>query len=165
MSNPSHRSSALFFHFDYKYVWFLFFFAHVAEILIATSAIRPRADVAYCIHALSRRLAKTRNWTACLSGFYCLWFSIAMPNWFVFAILWIMRVISLLVIVSTLLFFFASKLLGNYIYVFQSCLIYLSCWKCKNSRHNFPTSIQCIVDNVLGGVSSFGSVPTSKPEI
>ena len=35
----------------------------VAEILFATSAVRPRADVAYCIHALSRRLAKTRNWT------------------------------------------------------------------------------------------------------
>lgn len=34
-----------------------------AEILIATSAIRPRADVAYCIRALSRRLAKTHNWT------------------------------------------------------------------------------------------------------
>ena len=33
------------------------------EILFATSPIRPRADVAYCIHALSRRLAKTRNWT------------------------------------------------------------------------------------------------------
>ncbi|KAL1106682.1 hypothetical protein V6Z11_D04G222400 [Gossypium hirsutum] len=27
---------------------------------------RPRADVAYCIHALSRRLAKTRNWTVAL---------------------------------------------------------------------------------------------------
>lgn len=35
----------------------------LAEILVATSAVRPRADVAYCIHALSRRLAKTRNWT------------------------------------------------------------------------------------------------------
>ncbi|KAK7267586.1 hypothetical protein RIF29_20264 [Crotalaria pallida] len=36
---------------------------HLRKILFATSAIRPRADVAYCIHALSRRLAKTRNWT------------------------------------------------------------------------------------------------------
>ncbi|KAF4353794.1 hypothetical protein G4B88_011653 [Cannabis sativa] len=39
----------------------VFFF--YAEILIATSAIRPRADVAYCIRALSRRLTKTHNWT------------------------------------------------------------------------------------------------------
>ncbi|PKI47626.1 hypothetical protein CRG98_031977, partial [Punica granatum] len=36
---------------------------HLRKILIATSAIRPRADVAYCIHALSRRLSKTHNWT------------------------------------------------------------------------------------------------------
>ncbi|KAJ0095432.1 hypothetical protein Patl1_15476 [Pistacia atlantica] len=36
---------------------------HLRKILFATSAIRPRADVAYCIHALARRLAKTRNWT------------------------------------------------------------------------------------------------------
>ncbi|KAG5515563.1 hypothetical protein RHGRI_020776 [Rhododendron griersonianum] len=42
------------------------------RILAATSAIRPRADVAYCIHALARRLAKTHNWTVrnyCLLGF------------------------------------------------------------------------------------------------
>ncbi|RVW27510.1 putative clathrin assembly protein [Vitis vinifera] len=25
-------------------------------------ATRPRADVAYCIHALARRLSKTHNW-------------------------------------------------------------------------------------------------------
>ena len=36
--------------------------AGVAEIVAATSIARPRADVAYCIHALARRLAKTRNW-------------------------------------------------------------------------------------------------------
>jgi hypothetical protein len=36
---------------------------HLRKIFLATSAIRPRADVAYCIHALSRRLHKTRNWT------------------------------------------------------------------------------------------------------
>ncbi|KAL0408980.1 UNVERIFIED_CONTAM: putative clathrin assembly protein [Sesamum radiatum] len=36
------------------------------EILVATSAMRPRADVAYCIHALARRLAKTHNWTVAL---------------------------------------------------------------------------------------------------
>ncbi|XAR63742.1 hypothetical protein NMG60_11023788 [Bertholletia excelsa] len=35
---------------------------HVRTIFSATSVIRPRADVAYCIHALSRRLAKTRSW-------------------------------------------------------------------------------------------------------
>ncbi|CAL1356137.1 unnamed protein product [Linum trigynum] len=39
---------------------------HVRKILFATQAIRPRADVAYCIHALSRRLAKTHNWTVAL---------------------------------------------------------------------------------------------------
>ncbi|XP_041015218.1 putative clathrin assembly protein At2g01600 isoform X1 [Juglans microcarpa x Juglans regia] len=39
---------------------------HLRKILVATSAIRPRADVAYCIRALSRRLAKTRNWTVAL---------------------------------------------------------------------------------------------------
>ncbi|XP_027909177.1 putative clathrin assembly protein At2g01600 isoform X2 [Vigna unguiculata] len=39
---------------------------HLRKILLATSAVRPRADVACCIHALSRRLAKTRNWTVAL---------------------------------------------------------------------------------------------------
>ncbi|XP_047970888.1 putative clathrin assembly protein At2g01600 [Salvia hispanica] len=39
---------------------------HLRKILVATSAIRPRADVAYCIHALARRLAKTHNWTVAL---------------------------------------------------------------------------------------------------
>ncbi|KAK8564555.1 hypothetical protein V6N12_036678 [Hibiscus sabdariffa] len=39
---------------------------HLRKIFVATSAVRPRADVAYCIHALSRRLAKTRNWTVAL---------------------------------------------------------------------------------------------------
>ncbi|XP_074295986.1 putative clathrin assembly protein At2g01600 [Silene latifolia] len=39
---------------------------HLRKLLLATSAIRPRADVAYCIHALARRLAKTRNWTVAL---------------------------------------------------------------------------------------------------
>jgi len=38
----------------------------VAEIVAATSIARPRADVAYCIHALARRLAKTRNWIVAL---------------------------------------------------------------------------------------------------
>ncbi|KAI4344461.1 hypothetical protein L6164_011686 [Bauhinia variegata] len=35
---------------------------HVRKIFYATSAQQPRADVAYCIHALSKRLSKTRNW-------------------------------------------------------------------------------------------------------
>ncbi|RDX61433.1 putative clathrin assembly protein, partial [Mucuna pruriens] len=39
---------------------------HLRKILIATSAVRPRADVAYCLHALARRLVKTRNWTVAL---------------------------------------------------------------------------------------------------
>ncbi|CAL9152577.1 unnamed protein product [Musa hybrid cultivar] len=39
---------------------------HLRKILLATSITRPRADVAYCIHALARRLAKTHNWTVAL---------------------------------------------------------------------------------------------------
>ncbi|KAJ0971522.1 hypothetical protein J5N97_019481 [Dioscorea zingiberensis] len=39
---------------------------HLRKILAATSITRPRADVAYCIHALARRLAKTHNWTVAL---------------------------------------------------------------------------------------------------
>ncbi|GFP84369.1 putative clathrin assembly protein at5g57200 [Phtheirospermum japonicum] len=35
---------------------------HVRKLFAAVSINRPRADVAYCIHALSRRLTKTRNW-------------------------------------------------------------------------------------------------------
>ena len=37
-----------------------------AEIFLSISAARPRADVAYCIHALARRLSKTRNWAVWL---------------------------------------------------------------------------------------------------
>uniref|UniRef100_A0A0E0CGH3 ENTH domain-containing protein n=1 Tax=Oryza meridionalis TaxID=40149 RepID=A0A0E0CGH3_9ORYZ len=39
---------------------------HVRKILVATSINRPRADVQYCIYALSRRLSKTKNWTVAL---------------------------------------------------------------------------------------------------
>lgn len=39
---------------------------HLRKIMVFTSAMRPRADVAYCIHALARRLAKTHNWTVAL---------------------------------------------------------------------------------------------------
>eukprot|EP01018_Ginkgo_biloba_P007328 Gb_24032 [translate_table: standard] len=39
---------------------------HIRTIFAATSAARPRADVAYCIHALARRLAKTHNWAVAL---------------------------------------------------------------------------------------------------
>lgn len=42
-------------------------YVFIVEVLAATSAIRPRADVQYCLHALARRLAKTRNWTVLLS--------------------------------------------------------------------------------------------------
>ncbi|KAI9123264.1 hypothetical protein K1719_006153 [Acacia pycnantha] len=35
---------------------------HVRKIFYATSAHQPRADVAYCIHTLARRLSKTKNW-------------------------------------------------------------------------------------------------------
>uniref|UniRef100_A0A0D9V4H1 ENTH domain-containing protein n=1 Tax=Leersia perrieri TaxID=77586 RepID=A0A0D9V4H1_9ORYZ len=39
---------------------------YLRRIVAATSIARPRADVAYCIHALARRLAKTRNWIVAL---------------------------------------------------------------------------------------------------
>uniref|UniRef100_A0A0E0JW83 ENTH domain-containing protein n=1 Tax=Oryza punctata TaxID=4537 RepID=A0A0E0JW83_ORYPU len=39
---------------------------HVRKIFVATSINRPRADVQYCIYALSRRLSKTKNWTVAL---------------------------------------------------------------------------------------------------
>ncbi|KFK29105.1 hypothetical protein AALP_AA7G089800 [Arabis alpina] len=35
---------------------------HIRKIFSATSIVRPRADVAYCIHALAKRLSKTHNW-------------------------------------------------------------------------------------------------------
>ncbi|XP_041998770.1 putative clathrin assembly protein At2g01600 isoform X1 [Salvia splendens] len=38
----------------------------LAEIMAVTSVMGPRVDVAYCVHALSRRLAKTHNWTVAL---------------------------------------------------------------------------------------------------
>ncbi|CAN8293407.1 unnamed protein product [Cochlearia groenlandica] len=41
---------------------------HLRKIFLATSATRPRADVAYCIHTLSRRMHKTRNWTVALKA-------------------------------------------------------------------------------------------------
>lgn len=39
---------------------------HIRKILVACGISRPRADVAYCIRALARRLAKTHNWTVAL---------------------------------------------------------------------------------------------------
>ncbi|XP_042491341.1 putative clathrin assembly protein At5g35200 isoform X2 [Macadamia integrifolia] len=39
---------------------------HIRAVFAAVSATRPRADVAYCIHALSRRLAKTHTWVVAL---------------------------------------------------------------------------------------------------
>lgn len=38
----------------------------IAAIFAYISASRPRADVAYCIHALARRLSRTRNWAVCI---------------------------------------------------------------------------------------------------
>nr|KAJ0194428.1 hypothetical protein LSAT_V11C800416930 [Lactuca sativa] len=35
---------------------------HVKRIIVSTSSAAPRADVGYCIHTLSRRLMKTKNW-------------------------------------------------------------------------------------------------------
>ncbi|KAL3625144.1 hypothetical protein CASFOL_030598 [Castilleja foliolosa] len=35
---------------------------HVRRIIAAVAISRPRADVGYCIHALSKRLSKTRSW-------------------------------------------------------------------------------------------------------
>ncbi|XP_074274016.1 putative clathrin assembly protein At5g35200 isoform X2 [Silene latifolia] len=39
---------------------------HIRAIFAAVSATRPRADVAYCINALAKRLAKTHNWAVAL---------------------------------------------------------------------------------------------------
>ncbi|CAA0806525.1 Putative clathrin assembly protein [Striga hermonthica] len=39
---------------------------HVRIILGAVSGSRPRADVSFCIHALTKRLAKTRTWVVAL---------------------------------------------------------------------------------------------------
>ncbi|GAB2210598.1 hypothetical protein Drorol1_Dr00015866 [Drosera rotundifolia] len=39
---------------------------HMRAIFAAVSAVRPRADVAYCIHALARRLSRTHNWAVAL---------------------------------------------------------------------------------------------------
>ncbi|KAI5675679.1 hypothetical protein M9H77_06629 [Catharanthus roseus] len=38
---------------------------HMRTIFNSVCASSPRADVAYCIHALARRLAKTHTWTVC----------------------------------------------------------------------------------------------------
>ncbi|XP_057487081.1 LOW QUALITY PROTEIN: putative clathrin assembly protein At5g35200 [Actinidia eriantha] len=39
---------------------------YIRAIFASISATRPRADVAYCIHALARRLSKTHNWAVAL---------------------------------------------------------------------------------------------------
>ncbi|CAL0325657.1 unnamed protein product [Lupinus luteus] len=39
---------------------------HIRAIFSAVSATRPRADVAYCIRALARRLSRTHNWAVAL---------------------------------------------------------------------------------------------------
>lgn len=40
-------------------------FSFLSAILDAVSASRPRADVAYCIQGLSKRLTKTHSWMVC----------------------------------------------------------------------------------------------------
>lgn len=39
---------------------------HIRALFAALSATRPRADIAYCVHALGRRLSKTHNWAVAL---------------------------------------------------------------------------------------------------
>ncbi|XP_017250352.1 putative clathrin assembly protein At5g35200 isoform X1 [Daucus carota subsp. sativus] len=39
---------------------------HIRAIFAYISATRPRADVAYCIYALAKRLSRTRNWAVAL---------------------------------------------------------------------------------------------------
>ncbi|KAK1666555.1 hypothetical protein QYE76_054714 [Lolium multiflorum] len=39
---------------------------HLRKIAAASSIAGPQADVAYCVHALARRLTKTRNWIVAL---------------------------------------------------------------------------------------------------
>ncbi|KAJ8753264.1 hypothetical protein K2173_017883 [Erythroxylum novogranatense] len=39
---------------------------HIRAIFVSISATVPRADVAYCIHALAKRLSKTHNWAVAL---------------------------------------------------------------------------------------------------
>ncbi|KAI3831058.1 hypothetical protein MKX03_007890 [Papaver bracteatum] len=43
---------------------------HVRFIFEAISSSRPRADVLYCIHALSKRLAKTHTWVVALKTLF-----------------------------------------------------------------------------------------------
>lgn len=45
----------------------IIFYVFLAAIFSTVSATRPRADVAYCIHALARRLSRTHNWAVCAS--------------------------------------------------------------------------------------------------
>ncbi|KAK8491187.1 hypothetical protein V6N11_037950 [Hibiscus sabdariffa] len=39
---------------------------YIKAIFASVSATKPRADVAYCIHALARRLSRTHNWVVAL---------------------------------------------------------------------------------------------------
>lgn len=49
-------------------------FPFLTAIFDAVSASRPHVDVAYCVNALARRLAKTRNWAVCLLITLAFWF-------------------------------------------------------------------------------------------
>ncbi|XP_020572378.1 putative clathrin assembly protein At5g57200 [Phalaenopsis equestris] len=41
---------------------------HVRRIFTSISVARPRADIAYCIYALAKRLAKTRDWVVAVKA-------------------------------------------------------------------------------------------------
>jgi hypothetical protein len=45
---------------------------YIRDIFYHLSAGRARADVAYCIRALGRRLSKTRNWAVCVLHIFLL---------------------------------------------------------------------------------------------
>jgi hypothetical protein len=54
------------------YICLTLFRSKNAAILAATSAARPRADVAYLINAIAKRLSKTHNWSVSYPGYYIL---------------------------------------------------------------------------------------------
>lgn len=56
-------------------------------IFSAVVASRPRADVAYCINALAKRLSKTHNWAVCYytsTWLFCNLFSLQLRNTLIF---------------------------------------------------------------------------------
>ncbi|KAK9102057.1 hypothetical protein Sjap_019311 [Stephania japonica] len=53
-------------HFGIHVIFLYALHLTLFTIFAAISATRPRADVAYCIHSLARRLSKTHNWAVAL---------------------------------------------------------------------------------------------------